>query len=240
MIYFITFGTTHNYAESLVRIKMQAEYSGFFDKIIIYTEKDFDQTFLDSYSDLMKNNTGYGFWIWKSYFVKKTFDKMNDGDILVYADAGCSIVKNLESYKKFKIYINLVKQHESGSLAFQMCFPEETYTKSKTFIEFDLNNDEYRKSGQLVGTIFFLRKCPNTIKLVDEFYNYSTNVEIINNEFNKIEEIPTFIAHRNDQSIFSLLRKKHKSLLISDTTWYPNFNTPAALSNPILATRIRR
>ena len=68
-----------------------------------------------------------------SYFVKKTFDKMNDGDILVYADAGCSIIKNLESYKKFKIYVNLVKQHESGSLAFQMCFPEETYTKSKTF-----------------------------------------------------------------------------------------------------------
>jgi hypothetical protein len=216
-----------------------AEQSGFFDKIIVYTEKDFDQDFLNNNGDFMKNNTGYGFWIWKSYFVKKTFDIMNNGDILVYADAGCSIIKTLESYKKFKIYLNLVKTHPSGSLGFQMDIPEELYTKSKIFEELDAESDEFRKSGQVMATIFFLCKCPKSIELVEYFYMTSQQIDLIDNTFDKNKEISEFKAPRNDQSIFSIIRKKFKSLLIPDTTWFPNFNTPEAFKNPILATRVR-
>lgn len=238
-VYFITFGSTHNYLTSLNRIKLQAENSGFFDKIIVYTEKDFDQDFLEKYKNLMENNTGYGFWIWKSYFVKKTFDIMNNGDILVYADAGCSIIKTIESIKKFKVYINLVKSHSTGSLGFQMAIPEELYTKSAIFKALDCDSDNNRKSGQVMATIFFLCKCQTSINLVNDFYKYSQQIELINNEYNKETEIPEFKAPRNDQSIFSLLRKKYGSLLIPDTTWFPNFNTPQAMTNPILATRVR-
>ena len=236
-IYFITFGSTHNYASSLSRIKLMAEQSGFFDFIFIYTEKDFDVKFIEQYGNFMINNIGFGFWIWKSYFVKKTFDQMQDGDILVYADAGCSIVKNSESEKKFKVLINLVKSHESGSLGFQMDIPEELYTKSNIFTE--LNALDYTYTGQVIATIFFLRKCERSEKLIEEFYINSQKIELINNDFNKELESKNFIAPRNDQSIFSILRKKHCSLLIPDSTWFTNFYTQNALSNPILATRIR-
>lgn len=239
MIYFITFGSTHNYLTSLNRIRFMAEKSGFFDKIIVYTEKDFDHEFLEKYKNLMENNTGYGFWIWKSYFCKKTFNIMNENDILVYADAGCSIIKNIESMKKFKIYINLVKAHKSGSLGFQMDIPEELYTKTAIFKALDCDTVNNRKSGQVMATIFFLRKCPESIVLVNSFYEYSQQLELINNEYNKETEIEEFKAPRNDQSIFSLLRKKYDSLLVPDSTWFVDFNTPQAMSNPILATRVR-
>lgn len=239
MIYFITFGTTHNYLTSLNRIRLMAENSGFFDKIIIYTEKDFDQEFNKKYKKFMDDNTGYGFWIWKSYFCKKTFEIMNDNDILVYADAGCSIIKTIDSVKKFKVYINLVKTHKSGSLGFQMDIPEELYTKSSIFKALDCDTENNRKSGQVMATIFFLRKCSKSIDLVNSFYEYSQQIELINNEYNKETEIKEFKAPRNDQSIFSLLRKKYDSLLVPDTTWFVNFNTPQAVSNPILATRVR-
>jgi hypothetical protein len=186
-----------------------------------------------------KNNTGYGFWIWKSYFVKKTFDIMNNGDILVYADAGCSIIKNVQSNKKFKILINLVKAHPSGSLGFQMDIPEELYTKSNIFKELDVDSDEYKKSGQIIGGIFFLCKCTESIKLVDLFYSFSQKIHLINNDYNKNDEIEKFIAPRNDQSIFSLLRKKYNSLLVPDSTWFPDFNKIEVMTNPILATRVR-
>ena len=239
MIYFITFGTTHNYQTSLNRIRLMAENSGFFDRIIVYTEKDFDHEFYKKYKKFMDDNTGYGFWIWKSYFVKKTFEIMDVNDIMVYADAGCSIINTELSMKKFKIYINLIKSHKSGSLGFQIDLPEELYTKSAIFKELDCDSNDYRKSGQVMATIFFLRKCPESDKLIKEFYNYSQQLELINNDFNKNDEIPTFKAPRNDQSIFSLLRKKHGSLLVPDTTWVPDFNTPQAFCNPILATRVR-
>jgi hypothetical protein len=216
-----------------------ATQSGFFDKIIIYTEKDFDDKFLEKYKKFMLDNTGYGFWIWKSYFVRKTFQIMDDGDIMVYADAGCSIINNDISSKKFKILINLVNYHPSGSLGFQMDIPEELYTKSAIFKELDADSDDYRKSGQLVGGIFFLRKCVKSIDLVDKYYNICQKINLIDNQFDRNNEIPTFKAPRNDQSIFSILRKKHKTLIIPDSTWFPNFNTPEAFCNPILATRVR-
>ena len=238
-IYFITFGSTHNYLSSLNRIRLMAERSGFFDKIIVYTEKDFDNDFLEKYENFMMNNTGYGFWIWKSYFIRKTFEIMDDGDILVYADAGCSIIKNIESYKKFKILINLVNSHHSGSLGFQMDIPEELYTKSAIFKELNADSKEYQKSGQVMATIFFLRKCVKSIELCNDFYKYSQKIELINNDYDVNNEIATFKAPRNDQSIFSILRKKHDSLLVPDSTWFADFNTPKAMSNPILATRVR-
>lgn len=239
MIYFITFGSTHNYSTSLNRIKIMAEKSGFFDRIIIYTENDFDQEFNKKYKKFMDDNTGYGFWIWKSYFIKKTFEIMNENDILVYADAGCSIINTPEAVKKFKIYINLVKSHKYGSLGFQMDIPEELYTKSAIFKALDCDTDNNRKSGQVMATIFFLRKCAKSIDLVNSFYEYSQKIELINNEYNRETEIKEFKAPRNDQSIFSLLRKKYESLLVPDSTWFVNFNTPQAMSNPILATRVR-
>lgn len=239
LIYFITFGSTHNYSSSLNRIKIMATQSGFFDKIIIYTEKDFDNDFLEKYGDLMINNTGYGFWIWKSYFVRKTFQIMDENDILVYADAGCSIINNDISSKKFKIYINLVKAHPSGSLGFQMDIPEELYTKSAIFKELDADSDDYRKTGQIMATIFFLRKCVKSIDLITNFYDSCQKINLIDNQFDRNNEIPEFKAPRNDQSIFSILRKKHQTLIIPDSTWFPNFNTPEAISNPILATRVR-
>ena len=239
MIYFITFGSTHNYATSLERIRSMAVNSGFFDSIIIYTEKDFDQNFLDMHGKLMRENIGYGFWIWKSYFVKKTFDIMKDGDILVYADAGCSIIKTIEAYKKFKVYINLVKSHESGSLGFQTTFLEEEYTKSSIFRELDATSDEFAKSGHIMATIFFLRKCPKSIELIEKFYETSQRIDLIDNTFDRKQEFTTFKAPRNDQSIFSVLRKKFGSLIVPDTTWFPDFNTPEAIKNPILATRCR-
>ena len=66
-------------------------------------------------------------------------------------------------------------------------------------------------------------------------------------EYNLIDNTPSntindtsFVAHRNDQSLFSILRKQMGCILIPDETWFDNFMSTEAQSKPILATRIRR
>ena len=73
--FFISFGTTHNYKISLNRINREALSLNVFDKVIVYTENDFDEKYLEKYGEFMKKNRGYGFWMWKSYFVKKTMEE---------------------------------------------------------------------------------------------------------------------------------------------------------------------
>jgi hypothetical protein len=37
------------------------------------------------------NKRGYGYWIWKSQIIKQHMDLLNDGEILLYCDAGSQL-----------------------------------------------------------------------------------------------------------------------------------------------------
>jgi hypothetical protein len=224
----------------LNRIKHEAISLNFYDKIIIYTENDFDEKYLEQHGNFMKKNKGYGFWMWKSYFVKKTMEQMDDGDILVFADCGCHLVNNPIAINRLESYIKLCKTLDSGILSFQMCFPEKSYTKMDVFEKLDELNEEMMNSGQLVGGIFVLRKCQNTINLINEYYDLCQNYNLIDDSISKLPNDATFIDHRHDQSVFSILRKKRGTILIPDETWFNNFMSQEAQSKPILATRIRQ
>ncbi len=50
-------------------------------------------------------------------------------------------------------------------------------------------------------------------------------------------EVKDFEFHRHDQSIFSLIRKKYKPLVLKDETYFHNFKSKKALRFPIHATR---
>ena len=45
----------------------------------------------------VKQPRGGGYWIWKSHIIKK-INEINDNDILIYLDAGCSINKFVNLY----------------------------------------------------------------------------------------------------------------------------------------------
>ena len=40
---------------------------------------------------------GAGYWIWKSYIIRKTLEEINDGDILIYADGGSVYVNDISA-----------------------------------------------------------------------------------------------------------------------------------------------
>jgi glutaredoxin-related protein len=239
-IYFISFGSTHKYSNSINRIKQQAINMNIFNEIFIYTEKDFDKDFLNKHSEFIKTSKkGYGYWLWKSYFTRKTLNIMDDGDILIYADAGCSLVNTPTAIKRLQQYITLCNRLENANISFQMCFPEKTYSKMDLFHKLDVYNDNMLNSGQLVGGIFILKKCPKTIKLIDEYYELSQDYHLIDDSPSTIPNDSEFIDNRHDQSLFSILRKKHGTILIPDETWFPDFRDSKVLNFPILATRIR-
>ena len=239
-VYFISFGSTNKYKNSIKRIKQEAANMNIFDKIFVYTEKDFDKDFINKHQDFINNsNRGYGYWIWKSYFTQKTLTIMDDGDILIYADSGCSLINTPAALKRLNQYITLCNRLENANISFQMCFPEKKYTKMDLFHRLDVNNNDMLNSGQLVGGIFILRKCLKTVNLINEYYQLSQDYHLIDDSPSIIPNNSEFIDHRHDQSLFSLLRKKYGTILIPDETWYPDFRDSKVLNFPILATRIR-
>jgi hypothetical protein len=59
-----------------------------FDKVISYSVDDIDEDFFNKNRKILENWRGAGYWLWKSYFLLKTMEKLDDGDYVWYNDSG--------------------------------------------------------------------------------------------------------------------------------------------------------
>jgi hypothetical protein len=221
-IHFLTF-VSSNFKTTLSRIKTEAENCGFFDTITCLSEFDLPSNYITEHH-INEGTKGFGFWIWKSFITRQLFSRINYGDILVYADGGCSI--NPEGRKRFYDYIDMLNQSDISNLSFQMKYPEKQYTKGDLFKYFDVSDKEKIKSaGQLVGGIFLLKKDNNSEDLIEKWFSIChSHKNLIDDSDSKEKSDLEFVAHRHDQSIFSILRKQQGSIILGDETNFSNWD----------------
>ena len=234
---FLTFGgPSSNYHNAVHRICTQAREFNVFDNIVGLTEqylKD-DTEFYNKHGNFLEENSrGYGYWLWKSYLVKKQLEKMNENDILVYADSGC--VLNINGKKRLYEYFDMVQHSEYGMLSFQMTHVEKKWTKMDIFKHFDAH--EYLEMGQLIATSFVIRKCEHSVHLVNKWYETCHLYDLINDSPSNSTNHPDFIENRHDQSVWSIIRKKYGTTIINDETYFENWDD--GCDYPIWAMRRR-
>lgn len=239
---FLTFGNPLYYT-SLERLKKEVQAFPF-TKCIFYKDTDLMEIneFWDKHSKFItENKRGYGYWIWKSFITLYTLKHMNENDILFYMDAGCTLLES--GMNKFLEYINIVKNSPFGILSFRMSYKQKSWTKMDIFkhLEADDNQKEY---GQLVGGIFFLKKNEKILKMVEEWYETCCNYHLLNDEPSIIPNDASFSENRHDQSIWSIIRYKYGTEIISEThDCGPEGVTSASHSNqphnPIHANRLK-
>ena len=238
--FFISYGD-NNFIQSRKRIQLEATNMGF-DNVNVYSPQDISESFRAQTMPFISYPRGGGYWLWKSFLLKQTFDKMKLDDICVYADAGCHI--NIHGKQRLQEYYDMVNSDKSGIISFYLeGLQEEMYTNEKLFEYFNIpiNDTKIRKSCQYVGGILIIRKCLATISLINSFYNISvTQPNLFSDVHNSYKPNAIFRDHRHDQSVFSILRKQYGSVILSDET-YNGDNAPnwhALKHIPILATRI--
>lgn len=212
--YFISFAN-EKFSGALERIVKQVTLLNCFDVIRGYTDKDLENCadFWEKHGEFVKNNPrGHGYWIWKSYLTLKTLREMNEGDILVYADAGCEV--NYDGLHQLEHFFEKVKK--DGFLSFQlndlMYHHEERWTKMDLFKHFRV--EHFRPSLQLHSTYFVLQKGENALKITNMWYDTVSNYHLIDDTPSIAPNDMYFYEHRHDQSVFSIVRKLHKHVFI--------------------------
>jgi len=198
-----------SYSDALVRLEREASQSGFFDEICMCTEKKLDQDYLQKYGTwISANKRGYGYWIWKSYLIKKYLHALNDGDYLVYLDSGCEV--NQFGKKRYEEYLELASHSSLGLVCFTTMSSEGNYNKGDVLDTLGMrDNKKALCSAQIMSGVLIIYKSPFISSLVDNWY------EIVHNNLHLVDDSPsvspnlsTFIENRHDQSILSLLIKK--------------------------------
>lgn len=234
--------------------KIKKTSGGFFDEIIPYTHQDLltDQEFWKKHGDFcMKpiNRRGFGYWLWKSYLIKKTLNGLNMGDFLVYTDAGCDF--NPRGINRLKEYDSMLTENDFGLIAFQLQAGNEQikYTKRILLDDFELTDQE-KQTPLFMATVLVMKKTPVLEEYIDTWYDTAcSNNYIYLTDSPRTNEYREFIDHRHDQSIHSILVKrslnnesknKPRPIVILDETWYREGEWETKGANiPFLAKRIR-
>ena len=80
------------FAENLIK---QAKNTKLFSHTVLYDDDYLknDKEFWNKHGNFILNGTkvGYGYWLWKPFVIKKAFENMPDGDVLLYLDCCCEI-----------------------------------------------------------------------------------------------------------------------------------------------------
>ena len=243
-IHFISFADSKMF-KTLLRIKQEAETSGFFNKVDIYTEQDFDPSFTERFGDFIRQNRrGYGYWIWKSYLINRKLSQLNDGDVLVYCDGGCTV--NKYGKQRFHDYLQYVKESMLGIVCFTCGEPDGKYCKGDILDFYSCrSNVDIIKTQQIMSTLQIIRVCQNSRSF---YHNMSVdiqnNLNLLDDSPSKSPNLPEFVENRHDQSFFSLLLKKNgeaKVLSGSEVdVWPPSpTNWRRMRKQPFLAMRNR-
>ena len=218
-IHFLSFGNK-KYKNSIIRIGNEIQSINMVNYIHTYNEDDLMNIteFWEKHKNfVLSNERGYGYWLWKSFLTLKTLDEMNEGDILIYADAGCEILVN--NKPQFENLINLAKSDKSGFISFEMrCNIEKKWTKSDLFDY--LNCFDLKDTPQLHATYFVVKKCEKSMDIVKQWYNISSIYSLLDDTPSKIPNDVVFNEHRHDQSILSLLRKKYNTMIIKENDFH--------------------
>ena len=102
-----------------------------------------------------------------------------------------------------------MSNHLSGVLLFDQGMDVRQWTKRDIF-EYFGGEEKYIHHGQIAGGIILIRKCANSVKMIDEWYYICHNhYNLLTDSKSKQPEFDIFIENRHDQSILNMLSIKY-------------------------------
>ena len=176
------------------------------DEFYGYTPEDIDPEFKAKNDYILSKGRGNGYWLWKPYFLYKTLtEKLNDGDYLIYSDAGIFYVDLAQKL------VDFLNEKKAEMYFHRLPHLEKVYTKRDAFILMGVDGPFYAETGQFNAAFQVYRKSKFTEFFLGEYLYYAQDKRIITDDQNEMgsPNYEGFRDHRHDQSILSLLTKKY-------------------------------
>lgn len=200
MIYVINYADGEPY-ESFRKINTKTAYHfGKANKVIEYSSKDIPQSYKEQHKEIFAYKRGAGLWLWKPYIIHKALSQLNEGDWLFYSDAGVTFINDLHHLTRCASDNNLdIFTVEQPTLCRQ-------FTKRECYVKLGLSE---HNENQALG-LLLLRKSDVSMQFISEWLHLCEDEELLSPKrfYPDIEEWQDFYAHREDQSLLSLLRDK--------------------------------
>ena len=217
---------------ALRRLVRQGKRFRTFSRISTFNEDSLDGFFRDKHQfALSPEIRGYGYWVWKPQVILQSLQQCEIGEFVVYVDAGCHL--NHKGESRLRDYLSIAKEGATGILAFELArngnviHKEISWNKADTLRYFGVDGIlSVTETAQIEATVIIIEKRSQTIRFFQEWLDVmESHPNLSDDSPSVIPNSPDFIEHRHDQSVFSLLAKRHGVSVLSFSENFPQRRT---------------
>lgn len=171
----------------------------------IYNPTSIDKDYREYYKNILEQPRGAGYWLWKPYFIEKELSSMQDGEFLLYTDAGVEIINDLSHLTKL----------DKDILLFRNMYIHEHWCKMDTMYQITGWRSMPIKQCQASAMLF--KACNESRAFVLRWLAWCEIGNLIDDSPSKMPNHPQFQEHRHDQAILTCLAHKYNI----KTWWWP-------------------
>ena len=212
---FLTFSTS-DWVGTRTRLYFRALECGWFDEVVTKDES----VVPSEYKERLKEPF-HGFYFWKPIAIYKELERLEYGDILVYADSGSDI--NLAGYLFFEEKVKKLSNTDILAYGYtylrQFCNPE-------ILKDFNVSEEEAQKFPAPQAGQLYIRKTSASMRMVKEWMDYMlANPGKIRMEFDRKGDIDGYVQNRCDGSVLGCIllnNKGHFELERPNNDWGVN------------------
>ena len=172
----------------------------------MYGPKDIDAKFYKANKAILDQPRGCGYWLWKPYLIDRELKNMNDGDYLIYCDAGVEIVNNIN---------HIIDRMTSDIWLFGNMWQHLHFCKADVIDAIDPDYDGEDRQAQ--ASVVIIRNSQNAKAFVSEWLKWCCVPGLIDDSPSVLVNAEGFREHRHDQAILTCLALRESMPL----HWWP-------------------
>lgn len=196
------YGIDNFYAESVQTLIESFKVNGV-DHVHHYQEDTFPYNEESKqYFETYKNN-GFGFYAFKPIIILDVMNQINDGDVVIYHDAGRPEYK-FEVKNNIRPLVSIVKNHYQGIGLCEGPWNHNQFTKDKCFKLMGCDTPYIRKKTQLAANWGIYEKNPKALSFLNDWKKWCLVHDVICTSVDE-QNHEGFDQHRWDQSILTNL-----------------------------------
>lgn len=219
-----TYGTP-DFNKSLDLLEKTAYEIGKVDKVFIYRRNWLETTeFYQKNKYVLNIKRGSGVWVWKAYIILETFKNIEEGDIVLYLDAGLKVIDSL-----ILLFEVAQTNPNDGKVIFRVPWVgvdhiAKMWTKKDCFVLMGCDEAKYWNAPMTNGAVSLWVKNNNNNIFLNEWQKYCRDPRIVTDEPSMCGQpnFSEFKGHRHDQSVLTNLCTKYNFELFRDPTQWGN------------------
>ena len=215
MIYAMNYADGEPYSSYQKTNSWTAKKIGKIDDIFEYSSSDIPYEYREKFKSIFSQQRGAGLWLWKPYLFYHTLLKLKENDWLVYTDSGSFYIR------KIKWLIDCAEKNGQSVMLMEQPLLCRQFTKRECYV---LTGIEDKDENQVLG-LLLAKKCNESLSFIKEWLELCEREDLLSpSHFHpEVAEFSDFYAHREDQSLLSLLRIKHGLPVFRDCSDYGEF-----------------